>query len=54
MTYTSRTRPELEASALPRPTKAAEPGDSIAARLGIPYMRLIDGRPTILRPVEEA
>jgi hypothetical protein len=50
---TLHTRPEIEASALPIPTEALEPGEEVAARLGIPYMRLIDGRPTIMRTHEE-
>ena len=54
MTYRDRTRPDAAARALPMPTKSDEPGLEAATALGLPYMRLINGRPTLIRPGQES
>jgi hypothetical protein len=46
-------RPDLVARALPMGGTVLDPVDHAAARLGVPILRLIDGRPTIVRPTEE-
>ncbi len=55
MTPRLGTRPDLEARALPMPTLlTGNPGQALAAALGLPYLRIVNGRPTILRPPEES
>jgi hypothetical protein len=52
MTTRPRTRPDLEARVLPMHTPEMAP--LMAARLGVPVMRVVDGRPSIIRPSEES
>jgi hypothetical protein len=55
MTPRLRTRPEFEARAIPMPTLlTGNPGQALAAALGLPYLRVIDGCTVILRPAEDA
>ena len=46
---TPLTRPECAARALPMLTQTAEPGQQAAEDLGLPYLRVVDGQPTIIR-----
>lgn len=50
MSIRPRTRPDLEARALPMIGKTDEPGHQAAAELGLPYLRMVNGKPTIIRP----
>ena len=53
MTQRPHTRPDIEARALPmHPTNL--PIDDAAAMLRVPILRIIDGRPTIVRPGGES
>jgi hypothetical protein len=53
MTQRQRPSPDIEAFALPMLGKSSEPGQPTAATLGLPYLRIVAGRPTIIRPDEE-
>ena len=53
MTYRDRTRPDAAARALPMHATGL-PVDEAAALLRVPIMRIIDGRPTIVRPAQES
>jgi hypothetical protein len=51
---THRTRSDLEAIALPMPSKSHASGEATAAALGIPYARLVHDRLEVIRPNKEA
>lgn len=48
------TRPDLEASALPMFSRTEDPGEQVAASLGIPFLRFVDGWPTFAQPRVES
>ena len=53
MTSHPRTRPDIEARALAMHATGMSVDDA-AAMLRVPIMRIIDGRPTIVRPGAES
>jgi hypothetical protein len=52
-THRTGSRPDLETHALPM-LNSVEPGEDAAAEVGVPYLRIVDGRPTIIHPNGDA